>query len=774
MAHFITGLAALVWVGLAACGDDPEVKSLVAERPNAVVHAGGDVADSSAPDDTSLPDAQDDGTAPVDTRDTNVADTPDGDTQDTVSTQDSTPDSTPDTTPDTVTDTDPGDVTQGGPSLALQATIALPWVATGDGGSELLLELDNAGDPGRFTATLTGDARLRLDAYADDIGDSARLTLRFDGAASPTTAEATLRISDHAGTRSATVWAVAGDAMPAATWTDLTAGNIRYGRTATVRLDTAPFPDSSGAWSDDRVNVFVPDGYLDRGPVPYVVHFHGHNTTLAATLPAHKYREQLWASGVNAILVTPQGPVEAASGNFGKLMDAGGLAAMLRDVTAILYRDQLVRTPKAGDLVLTEHSGGYQAVALNLDAQTDEGQVLAAHLFDGLYGYSSAYEAFARAGGYLRSEYTSAGGTRTNNLALVADLGALVVEDASATSLRDETAVIWFTPAGHSESTWWEQAYCETLRWGATNARRGPRIELRTATASGGTATVTWLAPHDDWTTAHLVETSSDGFVWSVAARVDPSVGRATFALNGGRRVRVVPEVEDLDPADALPSDSYWIEASSVLVDVLMVDGFDRFLGGSWLDLRHDSAARVGRAAKAASASNEAVLEGEIQLSDFAAVVWLVGDESIADHTFTAPEQALITAYLAGGGRIIISGSEVAYDLKSNGASFLSGLGAVYQADDANQNSAKGAGTLAAVASFGFGGPSAPYLEDYPDVLATATGGTIVLQYGNGSTAAAGKANRSVVVGFPLEVIDDDARLGEVVKALLGFVGLPP
>ncbi len=211
-----------------------------------------------------------------------------------------------------------------------------------------------------------------------------------------------------------------------------------------------------------------------------------------------------------------------------------------------------------------------------------------------------------------------------------------------------------------------------------------------------------------------------------------------------------------------------------MLVNVLVVDGFDRIIGGSWGDLRHDSAARVGRAVKAASASNEAVLEGEIELSDYAAVIWLVGDESLADHTFTAPEQALINAYLAGGGRIVVSGSEVAYDLKSNGASFLSGLGAVYQADDANQSTAKGAGTLAALASFGFGGATAPYLEDYPDVLATATGGSIALHYGNGSTAAAGKANRSVVVGFPLEVIDDEARLAEVVRALLGFVGLPP
>ena len=190
--------------------------------------------------------------------------------------------------------------------------------------------------------------------------------------------------------------------------------------------------------------------------------------------------------------------------------------------------------------------------------------------------------------------------------------------------------------------------------------------------------------------------------------------------------------------------------------------------------MRHDSAARVGRAVHGSAASNEAIKEGELALSDYRAVIWLVGDESVADHTFDTAEQALITAYVAGGGHIIVSGSEVAYDLKSNGASFLSGLGAVYQADDANQSAAKGAGALAALGTFTFGGPSAPYPEDYPDVLGTAAGGAIVLQYGNGMTAAAGKAGKSVVVGFPLELVDEPAVLADVVARLLSFVGGAP
>lgn len=774
----VVAVIALARLGALGCADDPDTRALFADRQHGVAFAASD-ASSTIPNDTFTPDGGPDATAPADTIPTDTDTTPSDTTPVDTTPADTTPtdttptDTTPaDTTPadTTPTDTTPTDTTPTGPALVVPPTLAIPWVRAGQGGSTLTVDLVNRGAPGAFTATLSGDSSLALDPFDAHAGASARLTLRFSGAASPTTARATLTVTDHHTTHQATVWAVAGRALPNASWSALQTGAVRYGETATVALETAPFPDAGATWTDDRVNVFVPDDFIDRGPVPFVVHFHGHGTTLAATLPYHKYREQLFLSGVNAVLVTPQGPVDAASGNFGKLMDPGGLQAMLRDVVELLFRDGHVLTPQVGDLVLTEHSGGYQAVALNLDAETDQGQVLAAHLFDGLYGYSSAYEAFARAGGFLRSNYTTGGGTRDNNRALASTLGGLAAEDAAMTTLRDRRAAIWFTPAAHGDCTWWQQAFAETLRWGAQSARRGPRIELRTAAAQGQRATVTWLAPHDDWTVAHRVQLSADRLVWVTAAEVDPAAGAASFDLPAGRYVRVVPLVEDLDPALALPSDTYWIEASPILV----VDGFDRALGGSYHDLRHDTAARVGRAASAASASNEAVTDGELRLADFDLVIWLLGDESVADHTFTAAEQALITAYLDAGGRVIASGSEIAYDLRTTGASFLASLGAVYQADDANQSGARGAGPLASLGGFTFGGPAAPYPEDYPDALATASGATIVLQYDNGMTAAAGRANKSVVVGFPLELIDDEARLSAVLAALMGFVGQVP
>jgi hypothetical protein len=723
-----------------ACADDPAVNAATAERTRPPT-----VATSGLPTDTGGPDGL-------------LSDTegPSRDAQDTGALPE------PDTATSDLAEADTGPAPSA-PQIALPRTLALPFVRANGSPSTATFRFPNDGAPGAVSVSLAGNPLLALEAPPSRIDESLELTLRFQGSASPVTAEGRLRVTLGGVTQEAIVFAVAGRALPAATWTPLETGATRYGSTTTVALDTAPFPDPGAAWTDPSVNVFVPEDFVDRGPIEYVVHFHGHGTTLASTLVSHRYREQLWASGANAILVTPQGPINAASGNFGKLMREGGLTALLADVTTLLYRDGLVQTPRTGNVTLTEHSGGYQAVALNLDAAFDDGLVVSAHLFDGLYGYASAYEAFARAGGYLRSNHTAGGGTRTKNLALLGDLGALATDVATAKTLRDATAIIWPTFATHNDSTWWEQAFSETLRWGAHSARRGPRVELRSAIAEGGVATVTWFTPEDDFTSGYRIEVSTDGKAWTTATTTPNE--RATFPLAGGRWVRVTPIVEDVE--DPVPSDAGFVEDDA---EVLVVDGFDRIFGGSWTDLRHDHAGRVASLAKAATASNEAVVEGEVALTDFAVVIWLLGDESVADHTFTSPEQSVLTRYLDAGGRVLVSGSEVAFDLKTNGQTFLSRLGAVYVGDDANQLAVRGVGPLAGVGNTPFGGPGAPYPEDFPDILGTASGASIILQYANGMTAGVGRAGESAVLGFPLETVESDTQLATLLAALRGFL----
>ncbi|MHC4391331.1 MAG: golvesin C-terminal-like domain-containing protein, partial [Planctomycetota bacterium] len=98
------------------------------------------------------------------------------------------------------------------------------------------------------------------------------------------------------------------------------------------------------------------------------------------------------------------------------------------------------------------------------------------------------------------------------------------------------------------------------------------------------------------------------------------------------------------------------------------------------------------------SASNEAVVSGAVQLDAYQAVVWVLGQESTVDKTFDSAERTLVSSYLAGGGKLIASGAEIAWDLDHKGADrtwFRQTFGAAYGADDAKTHQGTGeSGTL--------------------------------------------------------------------------------
>ena len=664
--------------------------------------------------------------------------------------------------------------------LALPDVIDLPYVVAGAGGSTRTVEIPNQGtaDAGPLSWTLTGSSLVTLTAAPPSIaaGASEPLTVSFAGAPSETIERATLELSSAEGTSSLPVYAVAGDpALGTGSWAPvLGGGGIECGQGITLSMPTAPFPHDGAAWTDDSVRLFLPEGYRDRGAQDLVVHFHGHSTTLAETLSAMHYECHVYASGADAVLVVPQGPVNAASSDFGKLMDAGGLAALEREVLVTLYREGRLSRPELGELVLTSHSGGYAAVALNLDPAIHAGSVGQVDLFDSLYGYVASYLGYAEGGGRLRSNYTASGGTLANNESAAATLagdGVSVASTDSELALRDSPVLIYFADTTHSGSTRLRGAYGEQLRWGMRQHRHGPRIELRSAVSTAGTALVTWLAPPDVATTGFRVETSFDGSTWANAAEVAQGERSASFAWTGGARVRVVPVVSDLPEAEWLASDVYRMDDDP---QVLVVDGFDRIIDGSYGGLAHDFAAIVGEAAgTVATVSNEAITEDGFDLSAWPSVVWLTGDESTADQALSADEQTALSAYVTAGGRLVLSGSEIGYDLSASpaGQSFLASVaGADFFADDSGSYQVSGSGPLGSLGSFGYDGPSAPYVEDFPDAYAPTGAGQVVLEYSTAEAAAVGIAGQAVVVGFPLELVDDPADRSALLQALLGFV----
>ncbi|MFQ6612889.1 MAG: glycosyl hydrolase family 18 protein, partial [Fidelibacterota bacterium] len=102
---------------------------------------------------------------------------------------------------------------------------------------------------------------------------------------------------------------------------------------------------------------------------------------------------------------------------------------------------------------------------------------------------------------------------------------------------------------------------------------------------------------------------------------------------------------------------------------VLVVNGFDRISGTNntfdFIRQHGDAIHNAGYGFDAAS--NEAVIAGRIRLIDYEIVDWILGEEGTATSTFTTAEQNLVQAYLQGGGKLFVSGSEIGYDLSDKG-----------------------------------------------------------------------------------------------------------
>jgi len=263
----------------------------------------------------------------------------------------------------------------------------------------------------------------------------------------------------------------------------------------------------------------------------------------------------------------------------------------------------------------------------------------------------------------------------------------------------------------------------------------------------------------------------------AVIAEVEPGdlVAVQVSALNSGGE----------GPPSELAAARY--RGHGTFADVLLVSGFDRqdaYLGDG--RNRRDQAWAHALAILAIAdrnlycdfAANEAVEAGLVPLAAYRAVVWICGEESTADETFSAAEQGRVAAYLDGGGALLASGAEIGWDLVEKGdptdqSFFGAAFGAAYLADDADTNQASGSGAFVELGELAFDDGSAGiYPVEYPDVF-SAGGGEEVLAYAGGATAAVAYARnpgRSVIVGFPLETITDAGKRAEFLDLALAWL----
>lgn len=192
------------------------------------------------------------------------------------------------------------------------------------------------------------------------------------------------------------------------------------------------------------------------------------------------------------------------------------------------------------------------------------------------------------------------------------------------------------------------------------------------------------------------------------------------------------------------------------------------------------------------SCQNVAITNNLLALTNYPIVIWASGNESTADETFSSIEQARVTTFLAGGGNLFVSGSEIAWDLDrpsgptaADRAFFNNQLRADYVADSSsswgfavNQNSLF-AGNPSGTFDDGSRGI---YLVGFPDVIAPTNYGALPgISYSNVANGAAavvynGSAGGGKVVylAFPFETITSAAVRSNYLAAALNFFNAGP
>ena len=360
------------------------------------------------------------------------------------------------------------------------------------------------------------------------------------------------------------------------------------------------------------------------------------------------------------------------------------------------------------------------------------------------------------------------------------------------------------------------QKYFNSVDGGATGLTFLPDpVTGTTAETNGdGTVTVSWTptpgsAIGGGTPTGFMIYTSLNGYgfdggTYVAGGATTSHVMTGLDSANGTHYFKVVAVNaggHSLDSAVVAATPLPAAPASKVLI----VNGFDRndrgqneryTVPGGTIDrnrLRYqntgDYSVQVAEAIEAFNtalaidtAQNENIINGEVLLTDYDTVVWILGEESSGDDTFDGTEQSLVTSFINGGGDLFVTGTEAAWDLDNlnNGRTFYNDvLGGDYVSDVAGTYNVNGAaGSIFDGLSFSFDDGTQFYDSEFADVINPTGGAQMALTYSGGGGAAIQKKGSVtgdvVMFGFPFETITTAADREAVMAAVMNFFGAPP
>jgi hypothetical protein len=322
-----------------------------------------------------------------------------------------------------------------------------------------------------------------------------------------------------------------------------------------------------------------------------------------------------------------------------------------------------------------------------------------------------------------------------------------------------------------------------------------PPRNLAVRALDGRRARVSWQPTEDlAWpeadTTGYRVYLSADGYGFDDMHPVETTATSVELTDLPWGETTYLRVTATNASGESFPTEVLGVRPLDPPSPILVVNGFDRL--DRYVrerDNTFDYVVQHGEAIAAAgdgrygfdSASNEAVAGGGVELGGYDALIWILGEESTQDHSFDAAERDIVDSFLAGGGNLFVSESEMGWDLVERGtpdtAAWLSAtFRATYVSDDAETYSADAVagGLFDGLGTIAFDdGTHGTYDTNYPDVYSAVAPATVAMTYAGGAGGAAivyEGANRIVLLGFGFETVYDAAKRREIMTRVLSFI----
>jgi spore germination protein YaaH len=356
-----------------------------------------------------------------------------------------------------------------------------------------------------------------------------------------------------------------------------------------------------------------------------------------------------------------------------------------------------------------------------------------------------------------------------------------------------------------------------------TNAPDRP-IRLKAVNSGSGAVTVSWQMPARTGASGgqpqgYLLYTSTDGLGFGNPIPVSgaAATNKTITNLNAGATIffRVCATNAGGESANSAVA-GVRVTSGGAKAGVLVVDGFKRNDAGlsptrhvtnrtgsiSYTNVtlvrprminHFDYVKEHGLALAAAGQTfdyfDSDLVTAAAVLTNYAKVVWMLGEESTVDETFSSTEQTAVTGYLNAGGRLMVSGAEIGWDLGRAGVSstadlnfFTNVLRTAYVSDSGNTGNVTGtaAGFLSGVAiAFNYTNllPHV-YAANWPDVLSGRNGAVTAAVYGASAGGPSGAiiqysnaTYRTIAMGFPFETITNETTRATVMTKAMQFLG---